>query len=95
MYKISPSDLTPQLRQLIQQTLSTHEPLKISIDHEQTAILLPEQDYNQLIGTLNQIKTIVTKAPNVPKQRIFGSSQGLIKMADDFEAPLGDFKDYL
>jgi hypothetical protein len=29
------------------------------------------------------------------KQRVFGSSKGLIKMADDFDAPLDDFKDYM
>lgn len=29
------------------------------------------------------------------KQRVFGSSKGLIKMADDFDAPLDDFKGYM
>ncbi len=29
------------------------------------------------------------------KQRVFGSSKGLIKMAEDFDAPLDDFKDYM
>jgi antitoxin (DNA-binding transcriptional repressor) of toxin-antitoxin stability system len=29
------------------------------------------------------------------KQREFGSAKGLIKMADDFDAPLEDFKDYM
>jgi Protein of unknown function (DUF2281) len=28
------------------------------------------------------------------KQRHFGSAKGLIRMADDFDAPLGDFKEY-
>jgi len=91
------SELTPQLRKLVQQTLSTHEPLKISIGHEQTAILLAEHDYNQSLDILNQIKTIVTQTqqPKVRKQRIFGSSKGLIKMTDDFDAPLDNFKDYM
>ena len=29
------------------------------------------------------------------KQRQFGSAKGLIKMADDFDAPLEDFKEYM
>lgn len=29
------------------------------------------------------------------KQRQFGSAKGLIKMVDDFDAPLGDFKEYM
>jgi antitoxin (DNA-binding transcriptional repressor) of toxin-antitoxin stability system len=32
----------------------------------------------------------------VPKgRRQFGSAKGLIKMADDFDAPLEDFKEYM
>jgi len=87
------SELTPQICKMVQQTLSTHEPLKISIGHGQTAILLAEHDYNQLLGILNQIKTPITQQTR--KQRTFGSSKGLIKMADDFDAPLDDFKDYM
>jgi len=29
------------------------------------------------------------------KQRRFGTAKGLIKMADDFDAPLEDFKGYI
>lgn len=29
------------------------------------------------------------------KQRLFGSAKGLIKMADDFDDPLEDFKEYM
>ncbi len=87
------SELTPQIRKMVQQTLSTHEPLKISIGDGQTAILLTEHDYNQMLGILNQIKTPITQQTG--KQRTFGSSKGLIKMADDFDAPLDDFKDYM
>ena len=32
--------------------------------------------------------------PPVAKKRVFGSAKGLIKMAEDFDAPLDDFKDY-
>ena len=95
MYNIPQSELTPQLCQLVQKMLSTHEPLKISIGNEQNAILLAEHDYHQLLDTLNQIKTVVTQQPKVRKQRVFGSSKGLIKMTDDFDAPLDDFKDYV
>ncbi|ALG69232.1 DUF2281 domain-containing protein [Beggiatoa leptomitoformis] len=97
MYSISQSELSPQLQQLIQQTLTTHEPLKLSLGHGQSAILLAEQDYQQLLNVLNQIKAIITQTqqPEIGKQRIFGSSKGLIKMTDDFDAPLDEFKDYM
>ncbi len=97
MYNISQSELSPQLQQLIQQTLTTHEPLKLSLGHGQSAILLAEQDYQQLLNVLNQIRAIVTQtqAPERYKQRVFGSSKGLIKMMDDFDAPLDEFKDYM
>lgn len=29
------------------------------------------------------------------KQRQFGTAKGLIKMADDFDSPLDDFKEYM
>jgi prevent-host-death family protein len=29
------------------------------------------------------------------KQRQFGSAKGLIRMADDFDEPLGDLKEYM
>ncbi|HEY0150688.1 MAG TPA: type II toxin-antitoxin system prevent-host-death family antitoxin [Longimicrobium sp.] len=31
----------------------------------------------------------------VRKPRQFGSARGLIRMAEDFDAPLDDFKDYM
>ncbi|MDM8567648.1 DUF2281 domain-containing protein [Candidatus Halobeggiatoa sp. HSG11] len=80
---------------MVQQTLSTHEPITISIGQGQTAILLAEHDYNQMLDNLNQNKTPITQQPKIRKQRTFGSSKGLIKMADDFDAPLDDFKDYM
>jgi len=97
MHNIPQSELTPQLRKLIQQTIATHEPLKLSIGQEQTAILLSEQDYRQLLNGLNEVKSVAAQAqqPQKIKQRVFGSSKGLIKMADDFDAPLDDFKDYM
>jgi PHD/YefM family antitoxin component YafN of YafNO toxin-antitoxin module len=95
MHNIPQSELSPQLRKLVQQTLATHEPLKLSIGEGQAAILLSEPDYHHLLSTLNQIKTIVSQTQPPKKPRVFGSSKGLIKMADDFDAPLADFKDYM
>ena len=97
MHNIPQSELTPQLRQLIRQTFTTHEPLKISIDSGQNVILLAECDYQNLLDSLAQIRAIVTQGPQPPKvrqQRVFGSAKGLIKIASDFDAPLDDFKDY-
>jgi predicted DNA-binding antitoxin AbrB/MazE fold protein len=34
-------------------------------------------------------------APVRPRQRTFGSAKGLIKIADDFDEPLEDFRDYM
>ncbi len=41
-------------------------------------------------------ETVVDSMPfKIKKQRVFGSSKGLIKMTEDFDAPLDDFKDYM
>ncbi len=98
MHSILQSELSPRLRQLVQQALAAHEPLKISTDEGQDVILLAERDYRKLLDSLNQIKAIVTQSqekPEARKQRVFGSAKGKIKMADDFDAPLDDFKDYM
>jgi prevent-host-death family protein len=35
-------------------------------------------------------------APEIPrKRRTFGSAKGLIKIADDFDEPLEDFREYV
>jgi antitoxin (DNA-binding transcriptional repressor) of toxin-antitoxin stability system len=39
------------------------------------------------------IKLVAVEAPRPPRQ--FGSARGLIEMADDFDAPLDDFKAYV
>jgi hypothetical protein len=39
----------------------------------------------------NEQKSIMTEK----KQRVFGRSKGRYKMADDFDAPLDDFKEYM
>jgi len=35
------------------------------------------------------------KSINTEKQRVFGRSKGRYKMADDFDDPLDDFKEYM
>jgi prevent-host-death family protein len=39
----------------------------------------------------------IAKIIGIPpqKRRQFGSAKGLIKMSDDFDAPLEDFKEYM
>ncbi len=47
------------------------------------------------LANLNLIKLKKTEKPN-RKERKFGSMKGLVKnIADDFDAPLEDFKDYM
>lgn len=42
-------------------------------------------------------KPVVKLVPvtSIPKQRKLGGWKGLVWMADDFDAELGDFKDYM
>lgn len=37
----------------------------------------------------------ITGIQNKQKKRQFGSAKGLIKISDDFDAPLNDFKEYM
>ncbi len=37
----------------------------------------------------------IVAIPNKKKKRQFGSAKGLINIADDFDAPLEDFKEYM
>lgn len=48
----------------------------------------------QEAGRDAQIAQIVIVAPRKPKPQ-FGSARGLIKTADDFDAPLEDFREYM
>ncbi|MDR2541829.1 MAG: DUF2281 domain-containing protein [Treponema sp.] len=43
---------------------------------------------------LNGNKPLVDKVESL-KERTFGCAKGQFKMADDFDAPLDDFKDYM
>ena len=67
-----------------------------SIQHEQDDIIIRIQrnsinpnNLQELLDWLHRIETT-----QLPKKRQFGSSKGLIQMADDFDAPLDDFQDY-
>ncbi|GEM_PF-6420979 len=66
MHNIPQTELAPQLRRLVQETLATHEPLKISTGEGQAVIMLAERDYHTLLDSLNQIKAIVTQISDAP-----------------------------
>jgi PHD/YefM family antitoxin component YafN of YafNO toxin-antitoxin module len=96
MHSVQQTELTPQLRRLVQHTIASHEPLRLSIGNGQSVVLLPEQDYQQLIGMLNQVQQVMpSRQPGAAKGRVFGSARGMIRIADDFDAPLDDFRDYM
>ena len=41
------------------------------------------------------ILTFTPKVEQPKKERVFGCAKGKYRMADDFDAPLEDFKDYM
>jgi prevent-host-death family protein len=71
-----------------------------NIDINQIKQVLPqilEQDIDDTIIITKQglpIAKIIGISKH-KKQREFGSAKGLIKMSDDFDAPLEDFKEYI
>jgi len=74
--------------------------LQIPLDYQQyygksakIIVLFPEIERETVVDLMPF--TDQTKAIKINKQRVFGSSKGLIKMAEDFDAPLDDFKDYM
>jgi len=64
---------------------------------------LPPQDFGQVIDFVGYLqhraqngnKPLDTPKGEAPKERVFGCSKGRYRMADDFDAPLEDFKDYM
>ena len=64
---------------------------------------LPPQDFGQVIDFVKYLqhraqnvnKPLDTQNKEAPKERVFGCSKGKYRMADDFDAPLEDFKDYM
>jgi len=41
------------------------------------------------------VRLVPTAASPERKERPFGSAKGLVRIADDFDAPLEDFRDYM
>jgi|JI8StandDraft_1071087.scaffolds.fasta_scaffold1091587_2 hypothetical protein len=62
-------------------------------DHVQDSVPVPETMRNQRVEVIF-ITLEDNPQPPVAKKRVFGCAKGLIKMAEDFDAPLDDFKDY-
>lgn len=69
-------------------------------------IIQAQQRFSELIEkTISGDEVLITKAGRpvvklvavkmATKQRLFGSAKGLIKIADDFDEPLNDFKEYM
>lgn len=55
---------------------------------------LPERLQQEVVDFMDfLIKEKVEKTP--AKKAVFGSCKGVFKMADDFNDPLEDFKDYM
>jgi antitoxin (DNA-binding transcriptional repressor) of toxin-antitoxin stability system len=46
-----------------------------------------------IIGDQHTVQLV--PVPQTNKRRQFGSAKGLISMADDFDAPLDDFREYM
>lgn len=55
---------------------------------------LPENLKKEVQDFVEFLQTKTKKAPG-KKPRAFGSLKGKIKMTEDFDAPLDDFKDYM
>ena len=47
------------------------------------------------VGVLKKRTTRAAKTPTRPRAEAFGCMKGKVWMADDFNAPLEDFKDYM
>lgn len=58
---------------------------------------LPSQKRAELNNYLDALLKSVEQSGRKanPKKAIFGSAKGKLWMAEDFDAPLGDFKDYM
>ena len=52
-------------------------------------------DVPREIPTGPVILTFTPKEEKPKKERVFGCSKGKYRMADDFDAPIEDFKDYM
>jgi hypothetical protein len=52
---------------------------------------IPEEEHERFLAALEEEK----KESKPGRQRTFGSARGLIKIADDFDEPLEDFREYV
>jgi len=58
--------------------------------------LLPEQLKKEALDFILFLQKRATVKKNIPTvKRKFGSHKGKYKLADDFDAPLEDFKEYM
>ena len=71
--------------------------IELTEAQEQLAqLVLAAQNGEEIVITQNNQPIAKIVAIPLPKKRIEpGSAQGLIWMADDFDAPLEDFKEYM
>jgi len=63
-----------------------HEDVKIGIKHK---FVLPT------LGEKEAPTGITTEKPKMSRAEMFGCMRGQFEMADDFDAPLDDFKEYM
>ena len=55
---------------------------------------LPENLKKEVLDFVEFLQTKTRKSPS-KKPRAFGSLKGKIKLAEDFDAPMDDFKEYI
>lgn len=56
---------------------------------------LPENLKEEVKDFVDFLKHKAEKIAEPKKQRVYGYAKGAFKMADDFDEPLEDFKDYM
>ncbi|OFX27160.1 MAG: hypothetical protein A2033_04115 [Bacteroidetes bacterium GWA2_31_9] len=70
--------------------------LQYNLEYKQILNLIMQLSDNEKVKILKKInENLSTKKPK-PIMREFGCMKGVVKyMADDFDAPLNDFKEYM
>ena len=69
--------------------MSITQTVEVPVDHRLMINVPREVPAGQVILTFTPAKTESQKVP------VFGCAKGKYHMADDFDAPLEDFKDYM
>jgi hypothetical protein len=72
--------------------MTTDSPLEKLIEHVQNLSPLMQQEILDFAMRLSQKKE---RKHLLPSHEAFGSMQGMIKLSNDFDEPLSDFKDYM